>query len=169
MKRVFMLGVLFFGVLFFSGCAPIFNVIPNYDKNKKVVYIDDYEIKDISSYNEKKSNFSTRSMGSTGYLVKTIRADNGICTYLDIADYDARGDWYYTNSALEDVLAKYKNHCKIEKIGANVNFIKCNNNYFITSSSIQHSGYGSKITITTNEKCFNDMKKYFKSKVEQSK
>ena len=165
MKRIFVLGILFFGVLFLGGCAPYIDVRPDYNENKKSVEIDDYIINDVTYYNEKRSNTDINSMGNTGYMIKQIRTDSGACSNIEVVDYEAKGNWFYHNSGLEDLKMRYKGHCDIDKVGDNAFFVKCFNNYFLTSSRTQHSGYGSKITLKMNESCFDDMKKHFKSKI----
>ena len=154
MRRVFMLSILVFGVLFLSGCAPSFNIRPNYNENKKEVLVDDYVIKDISFYDKKKSNIDMNSLGSTGYFLKRFKSDSRVCSNLESIEYDADGNWYYYFSMLDQLQKKYNNNCEVETIGNGLHFLKCYDKYYITSSSYKHSGYGRKTGLIMNKDCF---------------
>ncbi len=165
MKKIQSLLLVFIVGVILTGCAPSFDIDPKYDEKNKIVTIDNYVINGISYFNKRKSNIDMETMGSTGYLIKEARSNYGICDYIYTIDHEATGDWYYTSSVLDDLRMQYNNNCEVEKIGRNIDFVDCNNNYYVTSSRPSEFGYSKLIKIKMDYGCFQDMKIHFKNVV----
>lgn len=161
MKKIIILTFSLLLITYFTGCASSTDIRPSYNKNAKIVNIGNYKIKDVSYYNEKKSSLSINSMGNTGYLLKQIYAENGICDNIQIIEYEAKSNWFYYYSGKEIVLTKHKDNCNIETIGYNLNFLTCGDNYYLASSIRKDTGYGMMRIIKVKEACYKDMKDFF--------
>jgi len=165
--------------LLFTACTPQYNIEPQYNKEEKVLKINNYKINDVTYTNTKHRN-------ARGYNAKivTYKTTDNNCSKLYYQGVQVQNGYYLYSSAMDDILSKYDNDCKVEKIG-NLNFYKClfkqnvvdnddkylqkNMHYGITSSSSSEYGFSekNKIYFNTNYKCFNKIKNYFSSKTEQ--
>ncbi len=105
----------------FLGCAPTYNIEPNYDKKSKVLMIDSYKINDII-YNNANSN---HNLTSADMKFSSFNTNNNVCRRIMFKEYNVGQNMWYINSGIDDILTAYNGNCVIEKIG-NLNFFKCN-------------------------------------------
>jgi len=165
------------GGIILTGCSPTYNIEPSYDKQNKVIMIDDYKI-DYVSYDTSKENLNF-NMDTNTY--KMFKAQDEQCRKLAYKTLSAGTNRYYHTSGLDDILQKYNNNCKIEQIG-NINFFSCvaktkinkdnkkleakNIHYGATSSYSNQYGYSDKTTLFlgNTKNCFENIKEHFANK-----
>ncbi len=181
--RILTMGVLATSLFIFSGCVP--SLKPQYNDVTKQLKIDKYEIENVKLATNKKRGFDVDTMGAVGGKFNIYESDN-ICKFIVSSEVELKAGYYFTNSAKEDLMNRYKNDCEIENVNE-LDFYRCvksysdsysgdeierkyNYNYFIAQSfGTQYGeGYERKYTLGMNKECFEDMYKFFAKEKMQS-
>lgn len=160
-----------------TGCIPHYNLVPDYDKENKILRIDTISIETVVYYQEKTKSNDTNS--DLFLKRENFKTNDEQCSNIFVLQYQTDKSWYYHNSMKSDILNKYAGKCTVEKI-ANLYFLECSKGaiidaegelkkerstkYHITTSTSKEYGYGSKINITgLSRTCFNRIKSHFSS------
>jgi len=176
-------GVLLISSLILSGCAPSYNITPQYDEKTKSVKIDNIKLENVYYYN-KKDITNDNSMGNIFSYRENYKINDDDCSWLIVNQGDTKNNWHYNESMLETAMTLYKGHCEVEKI-ANLEFLKCDKNenitnknsttskkiidYAITSSVPNKGEYNKKTGIDMPEKCYEKFKKHFTKDLQENK
>lgn len=168
-------SILLISCLLFIGCAPSYNITPEYDEKTKSVKIDNIKLENVYFYN-KKNITPDNAMGNIFSYRENYKINDNDCSWLIVNQGDTKNNWHWNESMLETAMTLYRGHCKVEKI-ANLEFLQCEKNenitnknvvysnkiidYAITSSTPNKGGYSKKTGIDMPEKCYEKFKKYF--------
>jgi len=161
-----------FLAVFFTACAPIYDMKVSFDEETKIINIDTLELKNARvSYDKSKND-----EGSHTKQVKYYLADSQ-CESMYFYDRKLAKGWYITENEedylMSRAIEKKKLKCKVEKI-SNIKFIRCEDVYTfkddftITTSKTSEDGYSSVTVIDQiNKKCFNAIKTHFTKKAQE--
>jgi len=170
MKKLFFLMISV--LILFTGCAPIYDIQPKYNKETQVLRIDSLQFDKVRQTLNKSKNSQNGTQVLQKYSIK-----NKECHTLIYKEVSANIDYSYIKSNLDEELQqryldKKIGNCKVVEI-SNLKFYKCTANsqwndieHLIGTSVSSPYGYSDISRIKTDSTCFNTLLNHFMSKAQ---
>ena len=153
------------GVSLFTGCLNTYDISPSYDKIDKTVTINNTKFENVIQVRNKYIGMGQKGNSRTN--IQYYKLDNRECKTIQYRYSKAGTKTYFTSSAYDRIINKYKGgSCIVTKI-ANLKLLSCKfGNYgveqnFITTDSNNKWGYSSIQGLYLSPKCFTKVKNVY--------
>lgn len=163
MKNSYLMSILLFFTFIFSGCAPTYNIKPEFNVETESLTIINTSFDSAKVVNEK--ILGTKMRGDGVKRIKDYKIYGLMsCNRIHYEDADAGARTYFSYSKADWILDKYEGGtCYITQI-SNLRFFSCRNtvmgnyNYNITAEKNNSYGYQFISRLALGEGCFNKIK-----------
>ncbi len=150
------------------ACANRIDLSPRYDRNAKTLQVDTLVLGPVEEFERRKEN----NFGSGTQLTQAFVIDDDSCEGVVVQVLNPHANAYFYNSARERIMNHYDDSCLTRSI-SHVHSLRCmpqlgnNVGFYLTSSVIQHYGYGRQFTyVLPSNDCLQKFESTLMGKVE---